>query len=69
MCMFVLVLVENSCLVEEVDAYFTRGVDDLLVAHDDAHMGDDAILIAEEGQIARSCFLQKIHQLAFFDLL
>ena len=69
MRMLVPLLVEYACLVQVVDADLPRAVDDLLVAHDDAHMGDVTVLIAEEGQVAGLGLLQEIHQIAFFDLL
>ena len=69
MRVLVALLVEDACLVEKVDADFAGGVDDLLVAHNDAHMGDVAVFVAEKSQVARACFLQKIDQLATFHLL
>ena len=67
--MLVRLLVEDARLVQKVDADLPRAVDDLFATHDDAHVGDDAVLIAEEGQVARQGFLQEIHQLAFLHLL
>ena len=62
-------LIKYTCLVKVVDANLPRAMDDLLVAHDDAHMGDVAVLLAEESQVAGQRFLQEIHQITFFDLL
>ena len=69
MRMLIPLLIKYPRLVQIVDADLPRTVDDLLVAHDDAHMGDMAVFLAEESQIARLSFLQEIHQLAFLDLL
>ena len=67
--MLVLVLVENSRLVEEVDADFARCVDDLFAIHNDAYVGDTSVLVAEESQVAGLRLLQEIHQIATGDLL
>ena len=48
MRVLVFLLIKYPCLVEVVDADLARTVDDLFVAHDDAHMGDDAVLVTEE---------------------
>ena len=69
MRVFTLFLVKYTSLVQVVDADLPRAVDDLFVAHDDAYMGDDAVLIAEEGQVARLCLLKEIHQVAALHLL
>ena len=69
MRVLVALLVEDACLVEKVDADFAGGVDDLLVAHEDAYMGDSSILVAEKGQVAGAGFLQEIHQIATSHLL
>lgn len=61
MRVLVLLLVEDTRLVQIVDADLPRAVDDLLVAHDDAHVGDVAVFIAEESKVARQCLLQEIH--------
>ena len=62
-------LIKYPRLVKVVDAYLSRGVDDLLVAHEDAYMRDSSILVAEEGQVAGAGFLQEIHQIATSHLL
>ena len=69
MRMLVFLLIKYSCLIQEIDADLSGTVDDLFVAHDDAHMGDDAVLITEESQVARLRLLQEIHQLALPYLL
>ena len=69
MRMLIPLLIKYTRLVEEVDAYLSRGVDDLLVAHEDAYMRDSSILIAEKGQVAGAGFLQEIHQIATSHLL
>ena len=61
MCVLILFFVEDACLVEVVDAHLPRAVDDLFVAHDDAHMGDVAVFLAEESKVAGTRILQKIH--------
>ena len=48
MCVLVFLLIKYSCLVQEINADLSRTVDDLFVAHDDAHMGDDTVLITEK---------------------
>ena len=67
--MLISLLIKYPRLVEVVDANLPRRMDDLLVAHNDAHMGDDTVLIAEEGQVTRLRLLQEIHQLTFLYLL
>ena len=62
-------LIKYPRLVKVVDAYLSRGVDDLLVAHEDAYMGDSSILVTEKGQVAGAGFLQEIHQIAASHLL
>ena len=69
MRVLVLLLVEDSRLVKEVDTHLSRGVDDLFVAHHDAYMGDATVLVAEESQVAGLGLLQEIHQFATGDLL
>ena len=69
MRVLVFLLIKYTCLVKVVDANLPGAMDDLLVAHDDAHMGDMTILLAEESQITGQRFLQEIHQITFFDLL
>ena len=69
MRMLIPLLIKYPRLIQIIDADLARAVDDLLVAHNDAYMGDDTVLIAEEGQVARLRLLQEIHQLAFFHLL
>ena len=69
MRVLVLLLVEDARLVKEVDTHLSRGVDDLFVAHHDAYMGDAAVLVAKERQVAGLCLLQEIHQFAASDLL
>ena len=69
MRMLIPLLIKYPRLVQEVDADLSRTMDDLLVAQDDAYMGDVSVLIAEEGQVARLGLLQEIHQLAFLHLL
>ena len=54
-------LIKYSSLVQKVDANLPRGMDNLLVFHDDAYMGNAAIFVAEESQIAGLGFLQEIH--------
>ena len=62
-------LIKYPSLVQIVDADLSRAMDDLLVAHDDAHVGDVAVFFTEESQVTGKRLLQEIHQLAFFDLL
>ena len=69
MRMLISLLIEYARLVEVVDAYLPRGVNDALVAHEDAYMRDSSILIAEKGQISGAGFLQEIHQIAASHLL
>ena len=69
MRMLIPLLIKYPRLVQEVDADLSRTMDDLLVAHDDAYVGDVAVLVAEESQVAGLGLLQEIHQLAFLHLL
>ena len=69
MRMLIPLLIKYTRLIEEVDADLSRGVDDLLVAHEDAYMRDSSILIAEKSQISGAGFLQEIHQIAASHLL
>lgn len=62
-------LIKYTGLVQIIDADFARGMNDLLIANDDADMGDDAVFVAEEGEVAGLCFLKKINQFAAIDLL
>ena len=62
-------LIKYTGLVQIIDADFSRGMNDLLVANDDADMGDDAVFVAEEGEVAGLCFLKEINQFAAIDLL
>ena len=62
-------LIKYARLVEVIDADFARSMDDLLVADDDAHMGDAAVFVAKESEVARLSLLQEIDQLAAIDLL
>ena len=62
-------LIKYTRLVEVIDADFARGMDDLLVADDDAYMGDVVVFVAKESKVARLGFLQEIDQLAAADLL
>ena len=48
MRVLVFLLIKYPCLVEVVDADLARAVDDLFVAHDDAHMGDVAVFFTKE---------------------
>ena len=57
MRVFVLFLVEDTRLVKVVDADLPRTVDDPLVAHDDAHMGNVAVFLSEESKVAGLCLL------------
>ena len=61
MRMLIPLFIKYSCLVQIVNTHLARAMDDLLIAHDDAHVGDDAVLVAEEGQVAGLCLLQEIH--------
>lgn len=69
MCVQIALLIKYTGLVQIIDAYFARGMNDLLIANDDADMGDDAVFVAEESQVARLRFLKKINQFAAIDLL
>ena len=62
-------LIKYARLVQIIDADFARCVDDLLVADDDADMGDGAVFVAEESQVAGLCLLKEINQFAAIDLL
>ena len=62
-------LIKYARLVQIIDADFARGVNDLLVANDDAHVGDGAVFVAEKSQVARLRFLKEINQFAAIDLL
>ena len=67
--MFIPFPVEDTRLVEEIDAHLARSVDDLFVAEEDADVGDAAVFVAEEREVAGLCFLEEIDQLATFHLL
>lgn len=69
MCMLVPLLIKYSRLVEVVDAHLPRGVNDALIAYDNAHMRDGAAVFTEEGEVAGLRLGQEIHQLAAFNLL
>ena len=62
-------LIKYTGLVQIIDADFARGMNDLLIANDDADMGDDAVFVAEESQVAGLRFLKEINQFAAIDLL
>ena len=62
-------LIKYARLIQIIDADFARGMNDLLIANDDADMGDDAVFVAEEGEVAGLCFLKEINQFAAIDLL
>ena len=55
------VFIEDSALVDAVDAHLSRGVDDVFAVHHDAYMGDGAVVFPEKGEVAGSCFGQEIH--------
>lgn len=57
MRVLVLLLVEDTRLVQIVDADLPRTVDDLLVAHDDAHMGNVAVFLSKESKVTGLCLL------------
>ena len=59
--MHIPLLIKYACLVQEVDADFARSMDDLLIADDDADMGNGAVFVAEESKVARLGFLEEIH--------
>lgn len=61
MRVLVRLFVEDTRLVQVVDADLTRAVDDLLIVHDDAYMRDDAVLVAEEGEVAGLRLLKEIY--------
>ena len=48
MCMLVALFIKYTRLVEVVDADLAGGMDDALVAHDDAHMSNVSFLVAKE---------------------
>ena len=62
-------LIKYPRLVQKVNADLPRAMDDLFIAHHDAHVGNVAVLVAEESQVAGLGLLQEVHQFAFFDLL
>ena len=69
MRMLIPLLIKYTRLVQVVNAHLPRAVDDLLVAHDDAHMGDVSVLLAEESEVTGLGLLQEIHQFTFLNLL
>lgn len=69
MRMLIPFLIEDTRLVEEINADLAGGMDNLLVAHNDTYMGNLTFLVAEESQISDAGFLEEIHQLATLDLL
>lgn len=62
-------LIKYACLVEVVDADLAGGVDDLFVTDEDTHMGDVAVFVAKESEVARLRLLEEIHHLAALGLL
>ncbi len=69
MGVLVQLLVENAGLVEVVDADLSGAMKNLLVANEDADMGDRAVFGAEESQVTWQRLLQEINELATSDLL
>ena len=67
--MFVPLLIKYTRLVKIVDADLAGRMDDALVAHHNAHVGNAPILVAKEGEVAGLCLLQEIHQVATPHLL
>lgn len=62
-------LIKYARLIQIIDADFARGMNDLLIANDDADMGDGAVFVAEESQVAGLRFLKEINQFAAINLL
>ena len=57
MSVLIAFLIKYARLVQVVDAYLPRTMDDLFVAHDNAHMSDVAVFFAKESQVAGLGFL------------
>jgi len=69
MGVLVALLIKYTCLVQIVDAYFSRGVDDTLRVKHDAYMDDFSILVAKKRQVSGSNLRKEIDQLSFLNLL
>ena len=68
-CVSFAVHVVNAAVVQAVDAYFSVCVDDVIVFHDDAHMGDDTFLVVKKCQVSRFTFFNKAQGFSLSSLL
>src|SRR5699024_4751027 len=63
------VSIENTGVVNAVDTHFSMGVNDMIVFHDDAHMGDFSFGIIEKRQVSGIAFFDKTERFPLLGLL
>lgn len=60
---------ENAVGVQSVDLHVAGGVQNLVVAANNAHVDDVALLVLEESEVSNTGFVHKINGIAVFHLI
>lgn len=63
------IIIKNATVVQSVNPYFSVGMNNVIVLHNYAHVGNFSFIVIKKSQIARFTFLNKAQGLSLGSLL